>query len=335
MPISKNAYLRYKTLDNCFRNTRRKYSIDDLVDACNKALEEAFSETGGVKKRQVYSDIEYMESDAGYSVELKKEKVGRNVYYRYVDPKYSILSAPIKEEELNQLKESIDLLSRFKGLPQFDWVEDISIKLESLTTKNNSSQSIVGFEQNPYLKGLEFFKPLFDSIIQKAVLEIEYKSFKSVESTRMIIHPYYLKQYNNRWFLFGLNMQWNRISNISLDRIEGIIEINDKYIPSDIDFDEYFDDVIGVTIANEAIVQQVVLYVSNSLTPYILTKPIHGSQKIEVEEDGSSMVRLNLIINFELERLLFSFGPSIKVIEPESLALEMQNQAKKLLEEYN
>ena len=40
MPVSKNALIRYKTIDNCLRNRYRKWKLKDLIDACSDALSE-------------------------------------------------------------------------------------------------------------------------------------------------------------------------------------------------------------------------------------------------------------------------------------------------------
>ena len=40
MPVSKNALIRYKTIDKCLRNRYRRWTLDDLIDACSDALYE-------------------------------------------------------------------------------------------------------------------------------------------------------------------------------------------------------------------------------------------------------------------------------------------------------
>ena len=40
MPVNRNALIRYKTIDNCLRNPYRRWTLEDLVDACSDALYE-------------------------------------------------------------------------------------------------------------------------------------------------------------------------------------------------------------------------------------------------------------------------------------------------------
>ena len=38
MPINLNNLIRYRTIDNCLRNRYKKWTLDDLIDACSEAL---------------------------------------------------------------------------------------------------------------------------------------------------------------------------------------------------------------------------------------------------------------------------------------------------------
>lgn len=71
MSTNKHAIIRYQTLDKCFRNTGRKYAIDDLVEACNQSIYDFNGKDDGIKKRQLYDDIRFMESEQGWGIELE------------------------------------------------------------------------------------------------------------------------------------------------------------------------------------------------------------------------------------------------------------------------
>ena len=187
-----------------------------------------------------------MESEQGWSIPLDKVREGKRVYYRYSDKNFSIKKQAINESEANQLKETLSILNRFKGMPQFDWMEEMLVRLESTFNLKTTINPIIDFEQNPYLKGLNFFSELFNAIHYRKVLNVCYQSFKQENPIEICLHPYFLKQYNNRWFLFGLNETKNSISNLALDRIIEVNEVNKQFIENEIiDFEEYFDDVVG------------------------------------------------------------------------------------------
>src|SRR5690606_4327222 len=153
------------------------------------------------------------------------------------------------ETEACQLRSALTVLSRFEGLPQFEWVQELIPKIEQSFKLKENGQGAIGFEQNVDLKGMNYFGELFNAIIFRKVLKIKYKPFTSDRGLDHVIHPYYLKQYNNRWFLFGKNPQYEEITNLPLDRIEGEIEYLSRpfMANTDYNFNEYFEDIIGVT----------------------------------------------------------------------------------------
>ncbi len=335
MATNKHATIRYHALDLCFSNPGRRYFIEDLIDACNNAIYDYTGTLEGIKRRQIFDDIKFMESEQGWSIPLDKIREGKRVYYRYSDKNFSIKKQAINESEANQLKETLSILNRFKGMPQFDWMEEMLIRIESEFKLKTNIKPIVSFEQNQYLKGLNFFSELFNAIHYKKVIDAYYQSFKQEKPVKMSLHPYYLKQYNNRWFLFALNENTNSISNLALDRIIEIKEINKQYIENkSIDFEEYFDDVVGVTVAENQQPIKILLQINNNLFPYIHSKPIHGSQKIKVRYNNYVIIELFLQLNYEFISLLFSYGEDVTVIEPEQLRTIIKSKAEKVFKNY-
>lgn len=129
--------------------------------------------------------------------------------------------------------------------------------------------------------------------------------------------------------MFGLNKQYGTISNIPLDRICSL-ELSDiPFVRNEtIDFEHYFDDVVGVTIPpREVPKEHIELEFDAKRLPYILSKPLHRSQHIVDEDKG--IISIDVRPNKELEALVLSFGPQVKVLSPETF----QGQIKEKLEE--
>lgn len=108
MPANKNALIRYKTIDNCLRNKYRRWTLDDLVEACCDALYDMEGISKGVCSRTVQMDIQIMRSDKlGYNAPIE---VYDRIYYRYADPNYSITDMPLSIDDYKLIKEAIILL---------------------------------------------------------------------------------------------------------------------------------------------------------------------------------------------------------------------------------
>lgn len=334
MSINKNAYLRYQVLDKCFSNKYRIFFIEDLLEEVNKALEEFNGEGSKVERRQLFDDIKFMESEAGFSIPLERIRQGKKVYYRYSEPSFSIQNQKISDDEIETINSALMVLMRFRGIPQFEWVNEIFPKLQS-AFQDEMPKEIISFDQNEYLVGLENLPTLYKSITNKSVLNIEYQSFKETASRQLIIHPYYLKQFNKRWFLFGLNVKDKLIYNLPLDRIKSISQSSEKYIENiTLDFKEYFEDIVGVSFTPNEKPIKIRMKINNEVTPYVLTKPLHGSQKkIESKEDAT-IVEIEVIPNIELRQLILSFGDGIEVISPIEIRNEFYQVAQKMFKKY-
>ena len=336
MASNKNALIRYKVLDNCFRNPGKRYFIDDLIEECENVLLEIDSESNGISRRQIFEDISFMERKEGWSIELDKLRDGKKVYYRYADMSFSINNMPLNEVEINQLKAAVDILSQFKGMPQFEWVNELVPKLKQGIPSDELAITIMEFDSNQYLKGIEHLGPLHNAIYYKKVLTISYQPFENDTPFDVVIHPYFLKQYNNRWFLFGYNPKKEKFDwNLAIDRIGSIRETKGKHQKNNkIDWQEYFEDIIGVTKPVDSETEKVVLHFKGRTGNYMETKPLHGSQKSKWIDDNTLEVTLDIIINYELESLILSYAESVEVKKPKSLTVIVKNKLKAALTKY-
>lgn len=318
MPVDKQVLERYRVLNRCFRNRYREYAIEDLVEECNKALRKL--DRKEVSKRTIQNDINALEADYGILLD-EKLKRGRQRLYRYVDTDYSLPLIRINDEERHKLQDAIRVLVHFEGEPMYDWARTLLMQIEG-GLFDDESTPVVSFQSNPDLKGIDFFGKLLQAIIQKRVLKIEYAPFGKDSYTERV-YPYHLKQFNDRWYLIAQAIGYDTYAHYALDRIESFEEIALKYKEPEVDFSEYFDDVIGVTVPERLEPVDVLLRVSNNRFNYIKTKPLHLSQRVVGEDKGHTTISINVKINKELIALILSFGPDIEVLSPISLRAEV------------
>ncbi|MFR9543245.1 MAG: WYL domain-containing protein [Rikenellaceae bacterium] len=335
MATNKHATIRYQALDKCFSNFGRKFFIEDLIDACASAIYDFTGIADGVKRRQIFDDITFMESEEGYSIPLARHKDGLKTYYRYEDKEFSINQQPLSRSESEQLQSTMLMLSRFKGLPQFDWLEESLARFETnFKLEHQDAENIVFFEQNPYLRGLEHFSGLFSATISHQPLSIEYHpAFGQVRS--YTIHPYALKQHASRWYIVGLSVvegAENRLRIFAIDRVERFEALTVDFIPNHIlDLEDYFDDILGVTINVETKPERIRLKVDSRSYNFISTKPLHHSQKLVSSGDRYVIVELKIAYNYELETALLEFADSVEILEPQHLRDRIRERAERIV----
>ena len=132
MPANKNALIRYKTIDRCLRNRYRRWTIEDLVDACSDALYDMEGIRKGISLRTVQGDIQMMRSDKlGYNAPIE---VYDQRYYRYADPQYSITEMPLSEDDFLLLKRAVDLLGKNENQLQNGEICKVLVKVKKRLT---------------------------------------------------------------------------------------------------------------------------------------------------------------------------------------------------------
>lgn len=334
MPLNKNASFRYRVINNCLRNQFRQWTLVDLIREVSDQMHEHFGITSGVSKRTVHSDINIMRSDPprGFAAPI----LCKDGNYYYEDPEYSIDNNPLNEIDLRSLKDASDILRQFKGLPYHLELNQIINKIESTVHRQKIFEvPLIHFEYNDQLKGQEFLQPLLKCIQSRLAVEVRYQPFNLDAPLLLTIHPYFLKEYNNRWYLFGLEHDPRRLVNLALDRILETTDSKTPYIPNRIiDPAQFFNDIIGVTYNTNVKKQNVLLRFTKDRAPYVLTKPLHSSQKLISDDEDGITVSIEVVPNKELIRDILSFGGDIRVILPEDVAIEVEKILRKAADSY-
>lgn len=322
MPKNRNALIRYQIIDRCLSDVNKTWTLQQIIDEVSDYFLTELGNERGISKRTVEYDLEFMQSSEGYNAPIEKEKVRKEYYWYYTDRKFSITKSPLDRRDTEKLNEALIILKQFEHFPQFQDIEEIILKLQSkaIGTKKNP-RNIIQFETNSLAEGNRHLKNLYNYLSKQLAIELVYQPFGK-ESFNITVHPYLLKEYNNRWFLFGKDDNKKQIQNYALDRILSL-EVSNKEFEVDETFDPdvYFKDVIGVSVPEIKVLKRIVLSFKPEQGYYIKTKPIHFSQKVIKDNKKECRIELFLIPNYELNKTIWSFGENVKLISPKSLVI--------------
>lgn len=351
MPTNKNALARIVLLDKLLADRYHAYSIQDMTDYLERELPQ-YGLEGGVSKRCVEKDIEFLEYNSPFDVELERysvdaysastEKAYRKRCLRYADPTFSIFKGKLTEEEKGLLVTALSTIGSFDGLDAFGWLDDLSKRLGLV-----EQRPIIQLSKN-LLENRTLIAECFMAILNLSVVKVYYNKFNENGVKHTIISPYLLKEYNRRWYLIGAAYDTGRILNFALDRLDHIETLPGyDYRPMSDDLMERFEDIIGVTYYDDAQPQKILFWASDKSAPYIETKPIHGSQ-IHLTSDKSETVRTNYnaptggeifsiecVNNYELTRELCSFGGELKVLAPQEIVDSVTARIESMYKLYN
>ncbi len=170
-------------------------------------------------------------------------------------------------------------------------------------------------------KEVKLIGDIYYAVHKQQTIIIEYQSFKARQSKALVVYPYLLKEYRNRWFLIGEKASNHvpQVNIFALDRIQSVTVDKEHPFKKCVDFDpeHFFDDTIGVTKGIHDKARRVVIKIDRQQAPYVESKPFHKSQKVEQRfRDGSIQLSLKVVINNELERLILSNGGHAEISAP-------------------
>lgn len=325
MSNSSNALLRHMTIDACLRDTKNKYTLLDLINACTKAIKAKNGngrDSGNkVSVRSLQLDLQIMrDKNKGYGAPIV---VYEHKYYKYKDPNFSIEKAKVGKENLAAIAQMVDTLKNYTSFNDLSNLRNITEVLEEeINSKLEKRSSVVSYEQRVNPLGLEYFDTVHDAIINRKALCIGYFSSRSNNIMSIIFYPFYLKEYKGRWYALGYKDGLQGVYKLPLDRIRdysySILPFPDEYT---FDPQEYFRDIIGVTkLSGE--VKELRFLVKNKLAPFIRKNPFHHSQKcVYRHENGDLEFTINIIPNREFYNLVFDYQPNVQIISPREIGI--------------
>jgi predicted DNA-binding transcriptional regulator YafY len=343
LPLNKNFQKRITLLDECFARQTGAFTIEKLVYVVNKRLDLK------VSRRTIQNDIKYIketiENNNAVSVDFTITPVfvpklfeGKKTIFKYSDESLALGNQLLSKSDQEQLEETLAVLSRYRDREDFFWLDELFPRIKAaFNLVHEDYDGLISYQSNRDYSGQSWVGKIYNQLIRKKVLIVEYKSFKDAKSRLRRVHPYHLKQYNNRWFLFAYEESevYTGLTNLALDRIIEVSETIDEIIPNKTDWGDYFDEMIGVSRSSNQNIVEVKLRFSKHRMPYVLTKPIHGaSQRLDKSDPEERTIILNILPNNEMYQTLLSFGNDVEILSPDFVVQEIKRIVLELHKKY-
>ncbi len=334
MPANKDAMSRYKLIDARL-NMKQKPAptLEELVAFVSEKLGKPVSVSS------IQKDIKTMRYDEslGYLAPIEYDRYKRA--YRYTEEGYSIDNMPVTESDLEGLEMAVGILSQFKDIPAIKVFEDAIMKIsQAIQTKRETLgvTSVIQLDRPDKYKGIDYIIPLVNAIKAHEVVRLEYQSFKSEKPKVHKVHPYFVKEFDNRLYLIGnlLHPQkGQKMLTFAFDRIVDATPMAQYFTPKTFDQDLYFKNALGVSMLDKP-AERIVLSFSPQIGRYLKTQPLHSSQKIVKDNDRECLIELHLVVNYELSMRILCYGADVEVLEPASLRAEIKQIATKMFTQY-
>ncbi len=348
MPNNKNAFTRYRILDELLSDRHHQYSLNDLTAEMNRRL--AGMDILPVTRRCVEKDIAYLEETI---TPIERVSVNaRNILgrffkkrcLRYPSPTFSIFKKEMTDDEKYLMSQLLTMIGQFDGLPEFEALEEMRKDLDE-----SYPEKIVLIDKNP-LMNTNRIGEVFSAISHKVVVELKYEKFVEIGNIKTYqISPTFLKEHNRRWFVFGIPYGKDGLVCFALDRIKDLTPLPSyEYVEYTGEKEAYFEDIIGVTnLGDDKPVEHIVFWASSLQSCYVRTKPLHESQRYLKQEEETlrkqypslkdvegSFFSIDCKYNYELIRELSSCGASLIVLSPQYIQDEIELHAREMAKAY-
>jgi predicted DNA-binding transcriptional regulator YafY len=311
------AFGRYQIIDNLI--SKNNYpTIKDIIKVCSVELGQT------PKPDTIQKDIAVMKLNfpKGFNAPIKYDFQMKG--YKYKDHGFRINKTPLREEDLEAIFEAADVM-RFMGgsgiAEGFSHAAEriLSFSLESTLSKE--AFPILQTMKPPKSRGFEHFKLFFAACKDKHPVSLIHFSYRKRVFSHRIIHPFLIKEFENRWYVIGYSESHREVRTYGLDRIFEPVALAKKYIQSTkAEIEKYLNQVYGVYPIPKKGLEEVKIRVSSLATHYFQAYPLHETQKIVKYNNGTSLISFHLVPTFELLRYFKTQGKEIKIQSPSWLS---------------
>lgn len=282
-----------------------------------------------ILKKKPYQKIGDLVKQLG----ITKPKISERTFYRLVDKLFIVYGIKITFDHgiggyyLDE-KESSNTES---FLSHIEILATAELFASNFQNKKNPL-SFVEFETKSVSATVQNFKIVLEAIQQCVAITFTHNSFYYHKQSAYTVKPYFLKQYQNRWYIIGETEKGYRT--FGIDRIENITIGTKKFKPKTEEAKNKFRQVVGLNYVDHKI-EKIQLSFHISQKPYIISLPLHHSQmEINLENDATFDIELRIHPNFEFRQQVLKYGSLVKVVEPKWLAEEIKKELKKGFESY-
>ena len=269
------------------------------------------------------------------SVRAQEDK--RSILYRYRKPGFTIMPYLTGGMTAGEYRTLVKALARIKDSMNAATYEELRFAVLSRVEADYDKGCSVVYQDNLRLKGRGYLPQMYRAITEKRELFIKYRKFDG-DTREYHLHPYLLKQYNERWFVFGLRVEKNdQHAIVPVDRIEEVVEMGkfNEDIPKD--YMDYFSRRVGVSHRKDEQPHKIRIAVRNiDAWGRITTKPL-PTQKVEKQYDpivNYGEIELELFPNIELFTNILSWGEGIEILGDEEVRAEFVALLKSISSNY-
>lgn len=207
-----------------------------------------------------------------------------------------------------------------------------SMSISGMLSDASALADRIMLEEVPSAK--DFLPSVIEAMRNSRRIEFSYTPFYRTMTTKgIVLEPYFLRIFRQRWYLIGYNTKERRVKTYSLDRFNEVRITDDSFDMPDVTVSGFFKDLFGI-MSSEGSVKRVTLWADSEQAKYLRALPLHHSQEEQVC-DGYSLFHYKLHVTYDLIQEILSFGDRVMVLSPPELKAAVVDTLRKSLARYN
>lgn len=272
------------------------------------------------------------------------EETGRSSRFFVETDSLDLVSFYLNEKVAQPYVAILDMLSKSKGLLPDFFLNSLCDKYQQLSENVNVDKSISFESDYDCMPELDVFPVIYNALNKRAIGISFHPANKPDENKEGVFFPEYLKQYRSNWYAFGMFEEegkesvFQKIPLCFVDNYNDEDYVSLKFQKSPIDdYDEYFDDIIGVENPDGNKVETIKFRISNRMFQRLRNKPLHPTQSTckELDKKGFKGMKINVKYNIELMRVILNLGPDIEIVEPAHIRKRVVKNLQKTMKLYD
>lgn len=322
MPLNKEASLRYYIID---RLLQKGYpSMEDIQNACESELGK------WVSASTIQKDIKALKEDEvlGFLAPIRFSKKHNGYFYNKEG--YSIRKLHLNREQSQAFETLIDLIKSFgdSNLKQTlqQSIERILIDSKALLLKE---EQILLPEFNP-LSNFKILEKLIECIVHQTVILIEHHSYTKKKTSKITLHPYFIKQIQTNWYIIGYSEKHKDIRHFAINRISEVITSDTPYKSTNkVELQEKYNQMVGcyaflhIGSILDAHPEYITFKTASISSSFLEEMPLHPSQKKIKQTQRETYFTIEVIPTKELMYEFIRLSDRIEVIEPKTIRKEL------------
>ena len=207
-----------------------------------------------------------------------------------------------------------------------------AMAVHSMLDQAKDITNCVLYEDIP--EGTQYLSLIVDAIRHRTQLQLTYHSFNRQEQYELMLSPYCLKVFKQRWYVAGCpSTHPNETRIYALDRVQMMRPTEHTFIyPKKFDAKTFFAPYYGVF--RNATPTKVIIEANPQSTQFLRLLPLHDSQKELRQFHGNTFFEYYIAPTLDFIQELRTHGTDIRVREPEDLVKIFREEAQKAYEMY-